>query len=233
MRAAHTMKTAGSIMRVLHVTGNIYRYNGSARQALSLASALQAFDCESAFLAHHSDSRSIGVIDGMRVYRAADSKISSLLAAVVCLIRMRPNVVHCHGFFVGACAACRIMGYPIVMKTTLRGVDDYESLRKVGRVQYWLARQVKANNALTEYIAGINRKHIAEDRVVVIPNGTYVPETSSIIKTSPPALVAIGQVIRRKRVDLAVEFFNRIGVSSPLSTLRPSLSSALPVPRIG
>lgn len=201
-------------VRVLHITGDIYRYNGAANQARILASALEVLGCRNYFVAHTGLFRRVGETGGMRVFNAGYGKISSFLGTLVCLCLTRPDVAHSHGFFVGAIAACHLLRVPVILKTTLRGVDDYESLSRAGRLQFWIARQVKMNNALAEYLAAINRRYIDTKRVVVIPNGVRLPLSPIRDKAMPPILVVVGAVVKRKRIDLAITFFNKLGSSN-------------------
>lgn len=207
-------------LRVLHLVGDIFNYNGAALQSLRLATELRNLGCESGFFAHGCGApKGEDSIAGMSVYCTDGGNWNNFFDCYKAIGDFKPDVVHGHGFFLGAMAACRIRRKPVLLKTTLMGVDDLPSLIRRSRLTSAIIRGISGNNALADYIASVNRTVLQHDKVIVIPNGVEIPAPDTLIKESPSLLLVVGTIAPRKRVDRAIELFNAIGQSNSWTRL--------------
>lgn len=194
---------------VLHVTGNMDRYNGAGQQALTLASHLDF--CESRFcyfadVVTMTDHR-LGAFSAIKL--PGSGVFSRYMAAFRVLLRVRPSVVHIHGFHIGAefVPLARLLGMRVVVKSTLNGVDDLLSVVNANRFNRLYVRMIQVSNALSSPIEVANRSVIAQEKVVRIPNIVDIPAVGVPISEKDRHVLVVGVICQRKRTHVAITFF--------------------------
>lgn len=186
-------------MKVLHVVHNVDGYSGASIQALNLANNIKDIGI----------SQALFCTSKVIVYSSSDFKVYSpympifkLLSFIVCLIKERPRIVHFHGADFLLLLTAKIFLRKVYWKTTLLGGDDFDALTSIGGIKSRLKRRlfqlIDINNALTDVIASINRKYLPEHKVIVVPNGVYIPRAVGFKKERLAIIVAA--IIQRKKI---------------------------------
>lgn len=207
-------------MRVLHVTGDIFRYNGAARQAVSLIKYLHSLDCRCEILSYTQEVFPKPKFEGIPVTICRYKPFVDMLKTAGKIITWKPDIIHLHGFFFEELVASVILRRPVLLKTTLFGVDDFDTISRSGRIRYKFARRYVYNNALAQYIAKINSKHIAKRRISVIPNGVAVPGVNTLCKIHPRQIVVVGVISERKGILETINYFNKLAKQHSELTLK-------------
>ena len=121
---------------ILHITGNLDRYNGAGQQAITLAKNMDFCTSVMAFFSGGSEF-SAGEMDSLQFLRVpGQSEIHKYFYAFVTLLCLRPRVLHIHGFAIGRefIPLAKLLGIKIVLKSTLMGVDDLKSISESRRM---------------------------------------------------------------------------------------------------
>ncbi|MEZ7236652.1 glycosyltransferase family 4 protein [Rhodococcus sp. GXMU-t2271] len=193
-------------------------YGGAGAQALLLAQELTARGWHARILARRRgpasvDSRFV-VFLGPRC-GLGDGLLSNLLFSVQVFLRVlrsRAQVVHIHGaYYYGfaAALACKLRRRPYILKVTLLGRDDPQSLRRfvkfklpVGRLlvkQFvWARRVIALNNAILESCLSL----VDAECIAILPNGVDSKSLQRLRSDDAAnAVVFSGAISRRKGVD--------------------------------
>lgn len=199
--------------RVGHFAFNLSSYSGAARQAYSLARQLEGVDSILFDVERGRRAARIERIEGssLRVVRLPGNPLRALLAIIDASLTHRLQIFHLHGLVGAGLLSGWLLRRKLLLKTTLLGDDDLESLstRLLGPIWLWLARRAQLNIAPSTAIAERNRRHLPEWRIRRIPNGVSVAEAPAARPTprSEPIFCVVGLVCERKRTHLAIEKF--------------------------
>lgn len=202
------------MIRVAFLVHKLDTYGGAAAQALSLARGLDPREFEVTLFNVSGATRLREDRDGpLRIVHLPGAPLRRLLALAVRLHRF--DLVHLHGQFLSATLCAVLLRRPVVLKTTLMGDDDFDSLRAkpLGRLRLALARRSAFNNALTAQLRTVNARYIAPDRIGTIPNGVRIPAPTRAGRDD--VFVFVGALVPRKRPHLAIEYFAAHYAGSP------------------
>ena len=210
---ARALEVARRDAAVGHFVFNLAGYGGAALQARTLTAALPRV--ESILFSvdrgrRHSDFTTRRDPCVRVVHLPA--RPWAAIPTIVLMTRIhRLRVYHCHGFVGVGLVAGWILRRRLVLKTTLLGSDDLDSLgrRPHGERLQWLALRADRNVVLSEALAQINRRQLGSERVVRIPNGVVTRGSAAArprARTEPEFCV-VGLVCARKRTMLAIEKF--------------------------
>ena len=194
--------------RVAHFTFNLHSYSGAALQALALARRISGH--ESIFFNAESSEatrRPAHGPGGLSVIDLPSRPPMALARALTELRRRRCDLLHLHGAVPSGLLAATLLGKPFILKTTLVGDDDFDSLpaRRFGWLLYQLARRANFNIALSEPMASINARHLARGRIICLPNGVELGEPP--LRRAAPLFCTVGAVTPRKRTHVAINRF--------------------------
>ncbi len=202
-----TSRGRESVPKVAHFVFNLTGYSGAAQQALALCRRLEGFDPILFNCTRSRRGESAASGDEVHVVRLSRNVVSSAIAIAYTTWLYRIRIFHLHGPVAAALIAGVLLRRRLVLKTTLLGWDDLDSLAGdlKGRILRAFAKRVDANVALSSAIAEINRKHLPAEKVLVLPNAVDI-RTPAAAKRDPIFCV-VGLVCRRKRTHLAIERF--------------------------
>jgi len=206
---------------VLHITGNLERYNGAGQQAITLAKNMDFCTSVMAFFSGGTEF-SAGEMDGLRFLRVpGQTEIHKHFYAFVTLLCLRPRVLHIHGFAIGRefIPLAKLLGIKIVLKSTLMGIDDLKNISESRRINKFFLRMVDINNALSSPMARINRETINKDNVVIIPNMVLCPSLPPSRQEKCNQALVVGAVRERKGTHIALEFFIKNFANKPEAKL--------------
>lgn len=195
-------------MKILHVVRNLDRYSGAAYQALNLARHQVSEGLDVTVLNISDVGKPCNYFNG-NVNVITIQKNTSLTALLGILHRYR--VVHFHGMFLKEILLAKLVRCKVLLKTTLLGEDDLDSIikRPFGFVRIALLKwAVSVNNALSSPIEKINKAYFERSKITVIPN--FVEQNEYVNNVSKDNVVVyVGAIVERKRVLDAIEFFEK------------------------
>ncbi|MDD9936589.1 MAG: glycosyltransferase family 4 protein [Myxococcales bacterium] len=189
-------------------TFNLTTYSGAARQALTLADHLEErpifFNVEPGRTSVEQATAGQGE---HTVIHLPPSRARGLAAVAWYTRRHRIRLYHLHGLVGVGLLAGLALRKPIVLKTTLLGSDDFDSLstKPGARLIMPLVRRVDANIVLSGALEAINRKYLPGERVHRWPNAAELPDAFG--PKGAPIFITVGLVCHRKRTKLAIQKF--------------------------
>lgn len=184
------------------------RYSGAAKQALLLAQNMSrkilVFNLNFGRYRKWRIGKNIEIID------LPESNFLQSLIILLTTLRNRIRIYHCHGFFLSALLVGVVLKTRIILKTTLLGDDDLDTLitTSFGSFKKYLMRQIQINVVLSNKLQEINSKHLEKPRIIKIPNGTVIPNESQT-ESKTNAFCYVGLVCRRKRPLESIMHFHR------------------------
>jgi glycosyltransferase involved in cell wall biosynthesis len=194
---------------IAYFTFNLSSYSGAAQQALSLARHLAGhrvvfFNVEAGRARVERDETTW---PGHLVYHLPTDLKRSIPAVARLALQHRIRLFHLHGVVGVGLLVGTALRRRIVLKTTLLGSDDLESIRRGprGRLLLQLVRRVDANVALSEAIERSNARHLPSARIHRIPNGVEVRDDAR--PKTAPVFCVVGLVCPRKRTHVAIQRF--------------------------
>ncbi|EAR07896.1 glycosyltransferase family 4 protein [Reinekea blandensis] len=192
-------------MKVGFFVYNFFGYSGASTQAQKIAKSV---NCDVIVFNHCNGSYSCSVVDGLTIVTLPKSKFLKIFYILYHCIRNRVSILHLHGFFVHGLLLAKFMKFRVVLKTTLLGGDDFDSLKK--RYPEWLFRfligAVNRNVVLSSELMNINAKHIDPKAIVAIAN--CVKNTIEIDLNSKENLFCyVGLICERKRTKESIRYF--------------------------
>ncbi|MDI9926234.1 glycosyltransferase family 4 protein [Rhodococcus sp. IEGM 1341] len=215
-------------------------YGGAGQQALLLAKELEAEGSTVRIYARRrestrSQSEMVRFVGPLIRSEALSNAIFAILIFFI-VISSRADILHCHGaFYYGfsSTAAAKIRRIPIVLKVTLLGTDDPQSIRaqrKLGlnigiilvRQFFWADRVVALNTDIQKACANFSSRI----ETVVVANGVKLNksfreerELRARIPVVEPKVIFTGDVCIRKGVDTLLAAWRGFLNSYPDATL--------------
>lgn len=198
---------------------NLNNYSGAAKQALMLAKNL---DMPITIFNHQKGQYSKNKInDKLNIVNLPSNKLVAFALLIYFVFRMKIRLIHLHGVFKHSVILKRIFRAKIILKTTLVGEDDFDSLKSMFRNDSAFERYLDAvdlNICLTNQLRIINESYLDEKKVKVIPNGVEVNK-SVVVRKKDNVFCIIGVVCERKGTYEAIEYFINNYSSLPRSKL--------------
>ena len=192
---------------VAHFVFNLTTYSGAARQALALADHMDGVRSLFFNVEAGRDTVEQSTLEGHEVVHLPPRRLVSYRTVWIRTRQERLSVYHLHGLIGVGLLGGIALRMPLVLKTTLLGSDDFDSLRE--RLHGWgimrLVARVDANVVLSGAMQSINRRYLPPERVHRLPNAARLPPTWS--GKTAPRFVVVGLVCHRKRTREAIEFF--------------------------
>lgn len=213
---------------------NLNKYSGASQQALSLAKSMKM---PIAILNHE---KGIGfskkkINEHVEQINLPRNRFLALFYLIFFLLINKVKVIHLHGFFKHGIVLGRFLRKKVILKTTLMGSDDFESL--YGKARYkklikFLIGCVDVNVCLTQQLYNKNRNFIDESRIRIIPNGVDLP--ASVLTQKENIFCFVGLICERKGTLESIEYYlknyldlpgSKMYVVGPLEGLNESDSS--------
>lgn len=177
------------------------------------------------------DLRAEEMIDGVRIERVGDRESAGAARAFALAMMQRlgrghrPDLLWVLGVGPATYAAlawARFHGVPTVVKLTMEGQDDPQSLRdrRFGWARLRFLRYAAAVICPSRRLGALARAAGLEaSRVHVIPNGVDLDQVAEVLRAADDrpssALAFLGPVIERKGVHLALEAVDRLRAKWP------------------
>ncbi|MFP4680817.1 MAG: hypothetical protein ACLFQB_10090 [Chitinispirillaceae bacterium] len=194
------------------------RYSGAAKQALLLARNMSRKVL--IFNLNFSRYRRWRIGENIEVINLPKSLIFQFLSILFHTIGKNIRTYHCHGFFLSTLLVGKMLNRKIILKTTLLGDDDLDTLRKssFGALKLKFLQCIKVNVVLSEKLKNINTKYLKKPEITLIPNGTFIPRNDEI-KKKQNIFCYVGLICPRKRPLESIIHFKRNFSKIPESCL--------------
>lgn len=198
-------------LKIAFFVSNLNKYSGAAFQALTLAKNINHI-ADIIFFNRGNESchKVITSFNGFTVVNLSSHSLYRLVQIFYYTLTFKIKLFHIHGFFRDPLLTGVILNNKIILKTTLLGEDDFDSLlkRKFGILNKYLINRIDKNIALSQRLYNINKKYIESEKIQIIPNGVVLPiENHKNIKTKDYCTVGI--IHPRKRTLEAIKFFGK------------------------
>ncbi len=192
---------------IAYFVANIDSYSGAAQQALLLAKSLKMnilfFNYNNKGYKKYAYNKLIKVID------LPENRFIQLLIIFWFTLKYRIKIYHFHVFFITGLFCGKILQRKMILKTTLLGDDDFDTLssKKYWKIKYFLLKSIYMNIVLSEKMKRINSKYIDFLKIKIIPNGVLVPNRCPLIDEKENIFCFVGIVCPRKRVYESIKYF--------------------------
>lgn len=196
---------------------NLNGYSGAAQQAWLLAKSLGE---PVIFFNHEKGRYKKEKRDGFEIINLPENKIIKGLVIFYFLIKKRIKIIHLHGFFKHGIVLGSILRRKVILKTTLMGSDDFESLYKNVRRKRnikKLMNSIDINVCLTNQIYTTNEKYIDKSKLRVIPNGVELPE--HVLTQKENIFCFVGLICERKGTFESIEYYLKNYIDLPNSKM--------------
>lgn len=159
-------------MRVLHFVHQLPPgYSGAAFQAIQLSKQLQKNKVQSyvcGFIPECGfkssiDDKTVGVQNRHGLF-----KILVFIDFLRIILRVKPDIVHVHGYYAPIILIAACLKKSLVLKTTLYGTDDLNTISSKNFWDRYLVSKIDVVISLTEQLKAANIKH---SKTVLVPNG--------------------------------------------------------------
>lgn len=186
---------------------NLDSYSGAAQQALLLSKNIRKdiliFNHNNKSFKMHDKIKSIQIID------LPKSRFAQLLIIFYYTLIKDIKIYHFHGFFKFNLLLGYILQRKMIIKTTLLGSDDLESIKnsKYGKIKLFLISKVYKNIVLSKKLKEINSKYIDSSKIELIPNGVLLAENCPTLEEKENAFCFVGFVCERKRTYDSIKYF--------------------------
>lgn len=195
-------------MKVGFFVYNLDDFSGAALQALEVAENNRDID----FYIFNQNYRGAfsytKPAPNITVFNLGRNRFKRLIQIISIILKNKIRIIHFHGFFPLYLLISLILRRKIIVKTTLPGHDDFDTIRNSfqGFFKILLLRNITLNIALSELLVKINSKYIPPNKILKIPNGVNINNLQSIEKEKA-SFCFVGVVSERKRTYEAIEYF--------------------------
>ncbi|MFC9760543.1 glycosyltransferase family 4 protein [Rhodococcus jostii] len=216
-------------------------YGGAGRQALLLATRLTKLGHDVRIVARRKEpAPSNSPFVRYLGPHLRSQTLSSVVFATLCFFRVlfsRADVIHCHGaFYYGytTALASRIRGIPFVLKVTLVGSDDPQSVAELSFAGLPIGRVIVRQFGLADVVIALNREVAGRlersgygSKVRIIPNGIEIDLGQRQIDLDARAgrdsrssrVIFTGEACVRKGVDSLLEAWPSVLAADPNASL--------------
>ncbi|MBU2869094.1 glycosyltransferase family 4 protein [Colwellia sp. E2M01] len=197
-------------MNIAFVVYQIHKHSGAAQQALKLANALVSLGVNITIYNLNDDKLNHNEkVNEITLAHVGKGQVGKACFFCCQFIRHNFDVVHFHGNFSIPFILATLLRKKTLLKSTLYGQDDFDTLskKKFGNYYVELLKSVNINNALSNQIAASNSKYLASNKIVIIPNGVeYQVEAISFTKKEN-IFVFVGAIVKRKQAHISIKYF--------------------------
>lgn len=195
------------MLKVTFFVYNLGGYSGAALQALNLAKHLPY----SITILNTGEAYTDENPAHISIVNLPKSPVSRFASILFRLVFFRPNLIHFHGQFLVAMGLAKCLGITYILKTTLLGDDDFDSIKKkrFSEIRLWLSRQSKHNIVLSEQLKLANSKYYPTQKIHTISNGTLIPDHAPKFSDKNNHFYFCGVISERKNTLKAIQIFHQ------------------------
>ncbi|MCT7492527.1 glycosyltransferase family 4 protein [Aliarcobacter cryaerophilus] len=185
---------------------NLNSYSGASQQALLLAKYVN----ENILIFNHEKNikKNLYTINNkIKVIDLPTNKLYRFITIVKYIIRYKIRILHLHGFFAHGLYIAFLLNIKVILKSTLLGSDDFDSIkkRKLWFINKLFLKKIHKNIALSNKIKEINSKYINPIKIEIIPNGVELP--SIVINKKENIFCFVGLICDRKGTYESIQYY--------------------------
>jgi glycosyltransferase involved in cell wall biosynthesis len=187
---------------------NLDTYSGSGQQALLLAKNIDQ-DVLIFNYNHKTAYKRYRLNDHIEIVDVPKSLLIATFIAFIYTLKYRIKIYHIHGGFINILLLGNLLGIKNILKTTLMGADDFDTLSKKKRWDVWSfsLRRLTKNVVLSNKVGEINAKYIDSNKIIKISNGVLVPGKCPTLDDKENSFCFVGLVCKRKRTLKSIQYF--------------------------
>lgn len=187
---------------------NLDAYSGAGQQALLLAKNIDQ-DVLIFNYNHKNAYKRYRLNDRIEIIDVPKSLTIATFIAFIYTLKYRIKIYHMHGGFIHILLLGNLLRRKNILKTTLMGADDFDTLRKKKRWRIWFfsLRRTTKNIVLSDKVREINTKYIDSSKIVKISNGVLVPDICPKLTEKENSFCFVGLVCKRKRTFESIQYF--------------------------
>lgn len=197
-------------MRIGYFVYQLDNFSGAAFQALSIAKELTNEQFVFFNQSYIGKTEIRKMEENIIVINLGRNKFRQPFTILYYILKFKIGILHFHGFFPLFLLIGVALRKKIIVKTTLSGDDDFDSIlkSKFGKIKLFLLKRLDLNIVLSKYLEDINLKYLKKNKVIRIPNGVSL-KAQLDIKKEMRTFCFVGVVSERKRTYEAIEYFVR------------------------
>lgn len=187
---------------------NLDTHSGAAQQALLLAKNIER-DILIFNYNHKTEYKKYRFNDRIEIVDLPKSLLITTLIVFMHTLKHKIKIYHMHGGFLNIQLLGILLKRKNILKTTLMGSDDFDTLSKKKRWDVWFfsLQRLTKNIVLSNKIQEINAKYIDSSKIVKISNGVLLPNKCPTLAEKENSFCFVGTVCKRKRTYESIEYF--------------------------
>lgn len=187
---------------------NLDTHSGAAQQALLLAKNVER-DILIFNYNHKTEYKKYRFNDRIEIIDLPKSLLITTFIVLMHTLKHRIEIYHMHGGFLNIQLLGILLKRKNILKTTLMGSDDFDTLSKKKRWDIWhfAIRRLTKNIVLSNKIQEINEKYIESDKIIKISNGVLLPADCPTLAEKENSFCFVGTVCKRKRTYESIQYF--------------------------
>ncbi len=192
---------------IAYFVHNLDSYSGAAQQGLLLAKKMKR---NILFFNHNNKTfKKYRYNDFIQIIDLPENNFLQFFIVLFFTIKYKIKIYHFHGIFNLGMIMGVILNKKIILKTTLLGDDDFDTLasKRSWIVRYFLIKKIHKNIVLSKKIKEINSKYIDSSKIALIPNGVNLPKNPPTFKEKEQVFCFVGLVCPRKRTFESIKYF--------------------------
>ncbi|HCV02440.1 MAG TPA: hypothetical protein DG048_07335 [Pseudoalteromonas sp.] len=199
---------------IAHFVYNYLTYSGAAGQVNKLANSLSKLGLFESVIFNvqtiEGDDSKVIIKNGRQIIINLPRNIFlRVVISFYFLHKFKVKLVHLHGFHKPAIIIAKLLNIPILLKSTLLGQDDVNSLLKKNKLNKTLLSFVCKINCLNNVIYDINKCEIDESKLEIIPNGVVIrePLATHEFQREQDSYIFVGAIVKRKSPLEVIKYF--------------------------
>lgn len=204
-------------MNIAFLVYNFNNYSGAAFQAKILAENMDitkkniyifSFDQNNLKIRKNNINKNIKVIN------LPNNILLKVIYLTYYMLIYKIDIIHSHGFITLGLIIGILMNKPILLKTTLMGKDDFDSIIKNSKgfkkkIKLFILKHIDINIVLSNKLRQINMKYIDLSKIILIPNGVEIYNSKQILEKQGNIFCIVGMICKRKRTLEGIQYFIR------------------------
>lgn len=188
---------------------NLDTHSGAAQQALLLARNINHHVLIFNYNSKTPYKKKYRITDHIEAIDMPNSMILATFIAFIYTLKYGIKIYHLHGGFPNFQLLGILLARKNIVKTTLMGSDDFDTLSKKKKWKVWhfLFQRVSKNIVLSNKMSEVNSKYINSNKIVKISNGVLLPEICPTLLDKENSFCFVGTVCERKRTYESIEYF--------------------------
>ena len=198
------------MIKILYITYNLNNYSGAAYQAQKLAEKLKSYNTSVTICNFSENPPQHEKNKEDNVYHLQPNSIKDLFKFLRILVSNKFSLLHFHVFLKKFLLLSTLLNKKIILKTTLIGDDDFETVikSKVRTITKFILNRIDTNVVLSEHARVINSKYFPGEKIVKIPNAVDSSAGVHLEEKDAATFCTVGVICERKQTFEIIKYFH-------------------------